>query len=242
MVELEGRALTHGHNHPEGPLPSAATWAAVLFDLDGTLADTVGLILACYRHTMKTHLGEVRPDEEWIAGMGTPLRVQMQRYASSPEELDAMVRTYGTLQRQLHQQMVTAYPGVPELLAALEAGGVPLGLVTSRLPTMTHLTLDTCGISRHFRVVITPEDVTRAKPDPEPVLVALRRLENPAPERVLFVGDSPHDIESGRAAGVRTAGALWGPFPRETVVAARPDFLVESPLELLELRAGARGL
>ena len=220
-------------------MPSDATWAAVLFDLDGTLANTVGLILACYRHTMKTHLGEVRPDEEWIAGMGTPLRVQMRHYASSPDELEAMIRTYGTLQRELHSQMVSAYAGVPEMLAALEAAGVPMGLVTSRLPTMTHLTLDTCGIARHFRVIVTPEDVTRAKPDPEPVLVALQRLDGPPPERVLFVGDSPHDIESGRAAGVRTAGALWGPFPRATVVAARPDFLVDLPLALLGLRPRA---
>ncbi len=217
-------------------MPNDTTWAAVLFDLDGTLANTVGLILACYRHTMETHLGQVRPDEEWIAGMGTPLRVQMQRYARSPAELEAMLETYRSLQRELHQEMVSAYPGVPEMLAALEAAGVPLGIVTSRLPTMTHVTLDTCGISRHFQVVVTPEDVTHAKPHPEPVLVALRRLLDPPPERVLFVGDSPHDIHSGRAAGVRTAGALWGPFPRDTVVAAQPDFLVERPLELLELR------
>ncbi len=219
-----------------------ASWAAVLFDLDGTLANTVGLILACYRHTMKTHLGEVRPDAEWIAGMGTPLRVQMQRYASSPEELDAMIRTYGNLQRELHAQMVSAYEGVPEMLAALETARIPMGLVTSRLPTMTHLTLETCGIARHFQVIVTPEDVTRAKPHAEPVLHALSRLNDPPPARVLFVGDSPHDIQSGQAAGVRTAGALWGPFPRETVVAARPDFLLESPLELLELRPGAQGL
>lgn len=212
------------------------SWAAVLFDLDGTLADTVGLILACFRHTMKTHLGEVRPDEEWIAGMGTPLRLQMRRYASSPEELDAMIHTYGSLQRELHAQMVSAYAGVPEMLAALEAARVPMGLVTSRLPTMTHLTLDTCGISRHFQVVITPEDVTRAKPDPEPVLVALQRLGNPPPERVLFVGDSPHDILSGRAAGVRTAGVLWGPFSRDAITTAAPDFIVDSPVQLLELR------
>ena len=223
-------------------MPSDTSWAAVLFDLDGTLANTVGLILACYRHTMKTHLGEARPDAEWIAGMGTPLRVQMQHFASSPEELEAMVRTYGALQRELHAQMVSAYAGVPEMLAALEAAGIPMGLVTSRLPTMTHLTLDTCGIARHFQVIVTPEDVTRAKPDPEPVLVALRRLGDPPPERVLFVGDSPHDIESGRAAGVCTAAALWGPFPRETVSAAGADFLVEAPLQLLELRPRARAL
>jgi len=215
--------------------PPAAAWAAVLFDLDGTLADTVGLILSCYRHTMRTHRGEVLPDEAWIRGMGTPLREQLGAFARSPEELEAMLLTYGTYQRAHHDAMVSPYPQVPALLDALEAARVTCALVTSRRPELTLRTLRHCGILRHFEVIVTPDDVRRAKPHPEPVLVALARLDSPPPERVLFVGDSPHDIESGHAAGVRTAGALWGPFPRAAVEAAHPDFLVHEPLELLDL-------
>jgi pyrophosphatase PpaX len=217
-------------------LPPVTPWAAVLFDLDGTLADTIGLILSCYRHTMKTHLGEEPPDDVWIRGMGTPLRQQLAVFARSPEEVEAMVNTYVTLQREIHDEMVTAYPGVPELLAALEAASVPMALVTSRRPEMTRRTLAHCGFARHFEVIVTPDDVSRAKPDPEPVLVALERLGSPPPDRVLFVGDSPLDIEAGRAAGVRTVGAFWGPFPRDIVLAAAPDYTIESPLELLALR------
>ncbi len=210
-------------------------WAAVLFDLDGTLADTVGLILTCYRHTMRTHLGEAPPDEEWIRGMGTPLRVQLAKFARSPEEVHAMVDTYVTLQRRIHDEMVHAYPDVPELLAALEALGVPMALVTSRRIEMTRRTLAHCGFARHFQVIVTPDEVTHPKPHPEPVLVALERLGSPPAERTLFVGDSPHDLEAGRAAGVRTVAALWGPFPREIVLAASPDYALERPLELLKL-------
>ena len=57
-------------------------WAAVLFDLDGTLADTVELILSSYRHTMRTHLGEAPPDERWLASMGTPLVTQLAGFAA----------------------------------------------------------------------------------------------------------------------------------------------------------------
>ncbi len=215
---------------------SKTPWSAVLFDLDGTLADTVGLILTCYRHTMRTHLGEAPPDEEWIRGMGTPLRVQLAAFARSPEEVDAMVETYATLQRRIHDEMVHPYPEVPELLAALEALGVPMALVTSRRIEMTRRTLAHCGFAGHFEVIVTPDEVTHPKPDPEPVFVALERLGSPAPQRTLFVGDSPHDIEAGRAAGVRTVAALWGPFPRELVLAASPDYAIETPLELLQLR------
>ncbi len=207
----------------------------MLFDLDGTLANTVGLILSCYRHTMRTHRGAPLPDEDWIRGMGTPLREQMRAFARSPEELEAMLLTYGTYQRAHHDAMVGPYPQVVALLEALEAARVPRALVTSRRPELTQRTLRRCGIERHFDVIVTPDDVTHAKPHPEPVLVALERLGSPPRTRVLFVGDSPHDIESGRAAGVRTAGALWGPFPRAAVEAAQPDFVVESPLELLQL-------
>ncbi len=210
-------------------------WSAVLFDLDGTLADTVGLILTCYRHTMRTHLGQAPPDEDWIRGMGTPLRVQLAAFARSPDEADAMLDTYVTLQRRIHDEMVHAYPGVPDLLAALEALGVPMALVTSRRIEMTRRTLAQCGFTRHFQVIVTPDEVTHPKPDPESVLVALARLGSPPAARTLFLGDSPHDLEAGRAAGVRTVAALWGPFPRELVLAAAPDYAIETPLALLEL-------
>ena len=211
-------------------------WASVLFDLDGTLADTVGLILSCYRHTMRTHLGEAPPDEEWIRGMGTPLRVQLAAFARSPEEVDAMAHTYVTLQKQIHDEMVGAYAGVPELLAALETAAVPMALVTSRRIEMTRRTLAHCGFTRHFQVIVTPDEVTNPKPDAEPVLLALEQLGSPPPRRTLFVGDSPHDIEAGRAAGVRTVAALWGPFPRAIVLAAAPDYALDQPLDLLALR------
>ncbi|HET9983005.1 MAG TPA: HAD-IA family hydrolase [Longimicrobiales bacterium] len=210
-------------------------WAAVLFDLDGTLIDSIELILRCYRHTMRTHLGAERDDGEWIRNMGRPLREQLALFARSVDEVEAMVETYVGLQAQIHDDLVRPYPGAAETLAALELLGVPVAIVTSKRERMTRRGLEHCGIARHFAVVVTPDDVRRAKPDPEPVLLALRRLGDPPPSRVLFVGDSPHDVAAGRAAGVRTAGALWGPFSREALVASGPDFLLERMPDLLEL-------
>ena len=81
---------------------------------------------------------------------------------------------------------------------------------------------------------VTPEDVSEPKPHPEPVLFALERL-GVAPGEAVFVGDSPHDIASGRAAGTRTAGALWGPFPRASLEAAGPDALLGAQHDVLRL-------
>jgi len=212
-----------------------AHWDALLFDLDGTLADSVELILTCFRYTMQTHLQEVPGDELWLAGMGTPLVTQLAAFARSAGELAAMQDTYRTYQRTVHDDMVRPYPRVAEVLAQLTAAKVRLGVVTSKHREMTLRTLRVCRIVEHFEVIITPEDVSRGKPDPEPVTTALARMPDVRPDRVLFVGDAPVDVQAGRAAGVRTAGALWGPFGYDKLSAARPDFLLRDIAELLHV-------
>lgn len=207
---------------------------AVLYDFDGTLADSTELIMRCYRHTMTTHLGECPPDEEWLSGFGTPLTDQIARFSRTPREYEAMLDTYRTHQDELFDAELRPFAGADETLAELERRGMPMAIVTSRLRRATLRGLDVCGLARHFDVIITPEDVTHAKPDPEPVLAALARL-GVAAHEALFVGDSPHDIAAGRAAGTRTAGVLWGPFPRAALEEAGPDFLLTRQDEVLEL-------
>ncbi len=214
-------------------------WDALLFDLDGTLADSVELILSCYRYTMRTHLGHELPDALWLAGMGTPLPTQLAGFARSDHEALAMQETYRAFQRTVHDQMVRPYPGAREVLDRYAEGGVPLALVTSKHREMTLRTLNTCGLLDCFDVIITPEDVLRGKPDPEPVLTAMARLHLADGRRVLFVGDAPVDVQAGRAAGVRTAGALWGPFGHDTLCAAGPDHLLQQLTDLLALEPGA---
>lgn len=215
-------------------------WAAVLFDLDGTLADTVDLILRCYRHTMEVHLGEPLPDERWLAGVGTPLRDQLAEFARDPAEALAMAETYSAFQRTVHDQSVAPFPGVIDMLDALCARGVPVGVVTSKRGAMAARTLAWCGVDGACRVVVSADDVERGKPHPEPVLRALDLLglEEEA-ARTLFVGDSPFDLRAGRAAGTKTAAVLWGPFPLDVLEAEGPDYIVRSPADILALRPGA---
>jgi pyrophosphatase PpaX len=219
--------------------PGNDGWDAVLFDLDGTLADTVALILRCFHHTMEAHLGRTRPDAEWLCNMGRPLRVQLAAFARDAAEADAMLATYVAHQRQHHDGMVAAYPGIAAVLAALAERGSRLAVVTSKGREMAHRTLAAAGLAEWFPLVVTPEDVRRGKPDPEPVLYALRALGEPPPDRVLMVGDSPFDVEAGRGAGVRTAAVLWGPFSRAALEPAAPDFWVAEPDELLALAPAA---
>jgi pyrophosphatase PpaX len=210
-------------------------WEALLFDLDGTLADSIELILHCYRYTMRTHLGHEPDDALWLAGIGTPLAMQLRAFARSPDELVAMQETYRVFQRTVHDDMVRPYPGVCETVDDLARRGMRMGVVTSKHREMTLRTLRVCGLEQHFEVIITPEDVTNGKPDPEPVHVALERLAVRSRANVLFVGDAPFDVMAGRAAGVRTAGALWGPFGHDGLRAAAPDYLLHAVADLLSL-------
>jgi pyrophosphatase PpaX len=213
------------------------SWAAVLFDLDGTLVDTTELILLCYRHTMKIHLGYVPPDERWMAGMGTPLREQLKGFARDAEEEARMAETYSTYQRAIHDDMVKAFPGAVETVLALKARGSAVGVVTSRRTPMAKRTLTLAGLDGVMDVLVGADDVVKAKPDPEPVHMALERLGLTGREaQTLFLGDSPFDIQAGRGAGTRTAAALWGPFPHEVLRAEEPDHFVARPEELLALR------
>ena len=207
---------------------------AVLYDFDGTLADSTDLIMRCYRHTMQVHLGACPPDEEWLSGFGTPLETQLRRFARGEDEALAMLDTYRTHQAGLHDQLLSPFPGAVETVEELARRGYALGIVTSKHRRATLAGMDLCGITRHFQVVVTPEDVRNAKPHPEPVLAAVERL-GLAPEEALFVGDSPHDLAAGRAAGTRTAAALWGPFPREALLAEQPDALLERQADVLSL-------
>ena len=220
--------------------PPRSDWAAVLFDLDGTLSDTVPLILRCYRHTMSTHLGQELPDAEWLRTIGLPLRVQLERFARGAEEHAAMLATYSAFQLEHHDGMVQAFPDAVAVCQELVDRGALLAVVTSKRREMTLRTLRCSGLCDLFPVVVSADDVTHGKPDAEPVHLALEML-GVADRRgeVLFIGDSPFDLTAGRKAGVRTAAALWGAFGRADLESCAPDHYVSTFREVLALRPDA---
>lgn len=208
--------------------------STVLFDLDGTLIDSVRLILDSYHHTLARHGQEPRPDDYWLAGLGTPLRVQFEPWAQDPTALEAMIGTYREYNLTHHDTMVTAYPGAVDAVRAIRAAGFRTGLVTSKNRPGALRGLRLVGLEEAIELVIGADDVVNPKPHPEPIETALRELGMP-PESAVYVGDSIHDMESGRAAGVKTAAVLWGPFGRSHLERALPDFWLTRPRDLLDL-------
>ena len=213
------------------PSTPDASRLTILFDLDGTLVDTIAFILASMRFAFAEHPGPRPSDAEWTAGVGTPLRSQLREWARDEEEVERLALRYRSHQRANLAALTRVFPGVRETLATLRDRGHPMAIVTSKAEEIARLTLEQAGILHYMDAVVGVESSRRHKPDPEPVRVALERTGG-EPARALFLGDSPHDIVAGNAAGVSTVAVAWGPFARETLLASGPTWWLETIAEL----------
>jgi pyrophosphatase PpaX len=207
---------------------------AVLFDLDGTLIDSIGLIVDAMHYAFEGFTGTVPADSAWMAGIGTPLFKQLALYARSPEELEVLREKYRVYQLIHHDAVIKEYPGTTAVLENLHQRGLVMGIVTSKGDELSRRGLELTGLAKYMPVVISADSVTKYKPEPEPTLLALERLGVGADEAIML-GDSPHDISSGNGAGVRTIGALWGPFTREQIAVANPTYWMSNISELPKL-------
>jgi pyrophosphatase PpaX len=223
---------------PAGVHPAAAGFDPVLFDLDGTVVDTVELIVESFRHATRTVLGRELPDEHILAGVGRPLRAQMERLSlQHAAELYDVYREYN---HRRHDELIRGYEGIDDVLGELRAAGRRLGIVTSKSRDTTQMAFRAVGLAAHFDAVVTASDTDAHKPDPEPLLLCLEMLGEPS-DRAIYIGDSPYDILAGAAAGMATAAVAWGVFGREALLAAGPDFWVQRPGELVTLCLHGKG-
>lgn len=209
------------------PSPVSHRPFAVLFDLDGTLIDSIGLIVAAmeYAYDDRPHRP---PVNEWLAEIGTPLDGMLRRWARDDADVVHLRTRYREYQHEHHDEMTRPFPGVVETVRALHAAGHPLAVVTSKLEVGARRSLKYIEIEECFGAVVGMDATKRHKPDPEPVHYALERLGGLPTSRALFIGDSVHDLRSGNAAGVATGAALWGPSKRDELAVASPTHWLDS--------------
>ena len=201
----------------------------VLLDLDGTVVDSGGIILASMRHATLTVLAREIPDGELMAAVGGPgLEAQMQ--ALAPDRVDELVRAYREHNEPLHDGLALC-PGMDGVLARLHAEGRRLGIVSAKRRRTVELAFAHVAVGHLFEVVVGGDETERQKPDPEPLLLALERL-GAAPADAAYVGDSPFDVAAARAGGLFAVGVTWGGMHgREKLGDA--DALVDTAEELL---------
>lgn len=211
----------------------APRWKTVLFDLDGTLINTIPLIVATFHRTFE-HFGVQAPDDEvmksWI---GLTLEDTFRPVAGE-DAADEWVAVYRKFNQEMHNDAVAPFPGVDRVLADLESAGCTVGVVTAKLPDMARRGLRVCGLPE-LSPLVGNGDVERHKPAPDPVLKALELAGvEPVggPGGAVYVGDAPTDIRAGNAAGVDTVGVTWGAATREQIDTAHPGQVATSMAEL----------
>lgn len=207
----------------------------IIFDFDGTLADTTATILHTYRMAIKEMDIESRTDEECKATIGIPLREGFrQLYPDFSEaELDRCVSTYRRIFNANKADLVPKlYPGVKETLDELSHLGMQMSVASSRSRESLVEFCDDNDITHYFSLILGADDVPHAKPNPAPVFLTLDRLGKDA-AHTFVVGDMPVDIAMGNGAGCRTVGVTYGNSTRQNLEEAGATFIIESFPELI---------
>lgn len=206
-------------------------WPTVLFDLDGTLADTIHLIVESYNHTLAT-IGLHRDPDEIRSWIGRSLVETFEDV--DPVRAPELDRTYREWNLAHTDRLIRRYAGVPELLSALAEAGATMGVVTSKRRATAARAMVAVGIEGMLPILAGLEDTSTHKPDPAPLRHALDQL-GADPADCVYVGDAAVDVLAARAAGMASVAVTWGAGLRPTLVAADPDHLVDGVDELAGL-------
>ncbi|MGG0643373.1 pyrophosphatase PpaX [Sporosarcina gallistercoris] len=204
----------------------------ILFDLDGTLLDTNELIMQSFEKLLETHYPGKYTRTEILPFLGPTLAETFNKM--DPAKTEAMIQEYREWNMANHDRLVAEFDGVTDVLTTLANHGVRMAIVSTKRNDMVLKGLDLIGITQLFEVIIGLDDVQRPKPDPEPLLLAMERL-NASKEEVLMVGDNFHDIEGGKNAGVRTAAVAWSAKGPEFLSTFNPDYMLTHISDLYEI-------
>ncbi|VTU34710.1 Phosphoglycolate phosphatase [Variovorax sp. PBL-H6] len=216
---------------------STAGTRAVLFDLDGTLIDSAP-DLGAAADQMRTDRGLASlPLERYRPMAGAGARGMLGvAFGITPDVPDfAPMREEFFLNYEARMMRARVFEGVAELVASLCAQGLQWGVVTNKSVRFTEPLTRAMPLFATARAIVSGDTTPYAKPHPEPLLEAARRLGVP-PERCIYVGDDERDMAAGRAAGMRTVAAAYGYMGADADLTRwEADAAIESPLQLLQL-------
>ncbi|MEX2104213.1 MAG: pyrophosphatase PpaX [Bacilli bacterium] len=208
-------------------------YETILFDLDGTILDTNELILVSFMYTLEREYPGKFTREHVIPYMGEPLPEQMARFDAT--RIEELVRIYREHNVRVHDELVTAFPHVVEVIAKLHELGVKMGIVTSKQRRTVDMGLRLFDLEKYMDVVITHGDTEKSKPAPDPILKAME-LMNANPASTLMIGDSEYDLQSAKAAGVDSVGVAWSLRGVEYVSQFDPTYIIHDIRDLLTIQ------
>lgn len=204
----------------------------VLYDLDGTLWDSVPLIVESLRKSYDIVLGGTdRADSDLMSYIGKPLGEVYAMHDDVTKE--RLIREYLDYNcAKLEENAVPIFPGVYDFLAKIRTSGVRQGIVTSKRESSAMITIDLLELGGYFDTMVFREATERAKPHGDPLIEAARRLGITDMTRVLYVGDAEPDLLSARDAGADFALVGWTRMDKEALKCLGPHYIIEVPSSL----------
>ncbi len=213
-------------------------FAAVLFDLDGTLLNTLEDLADAVNRVLAAHAFPQHPvaDFRYFVGDGSTKLIERSLPKDHRDEAtvqECLAQFKGEYARNWNVK-THAYPGVAEMLDGLVERKVRLAVLSNKMDAFTRQCVDEFLPRWKFEVVLGQREGIATKPDPGGAL-EVARLMKLLPERFLYLGDTSIDMKTARGAGMHSVGALWGFREREELVSSGAEFLVAKPQELLGL-------
>lgn len=197
----------------------------VLFDFDGTLANTLPLCFESLRRVFAEYDGNMLTNADIVDLFGPTEEEIIRLHLQQKESAERAVADFYALYEGLHRSLVEPHQDIHSLLHELKGHGVKLGIVTGKGRKSLDISLRQLGLADLFDVTITGDDVKKPKPDPEGVLSALSQL-NAGKDTAVFVGDSNADIHAGKSAGLPVIGVRWLEVVQSPVFEVEPDWVV----------------
>jgi phosphoglycolate phosphatase len=204
----------------------------VLFDFDGTLADSYPAITASVNHVRSLHHLPPLPEAEVRRHVGRGPE-HLLRTTVGGGDVAADVAAYRAHHPSVLRSGTRLLPGAAEALRTLHSRGLHLAVCSNKPVTFTRQLLDYLDVAKYLKIVLGPEDVARPKPAPDMLLAALGRLNVRAAE-ALYVGDMTVDVETARAAGVMVWVVATGSDEPDALARAKPDRMLQGLAELAD--------
>ncbi|MEM9489214.1 MAG: HAD-IA family hydrolase [Myxococcota bacterium] len=206
---------------------------AVIFDLDGTLIDSIGDIARSMNAALAEDGHPVWSVDEYRSWVGAGSRHMVSQAVPAGADLARMYDRYMAAYRERPVVHTRPYPGIPAALAGLRERGLPLAVLTNKVHDVARVVVGEVFAGIRFERVEGVQDPALAKPDPTTLLAIVAHMGVPA-QQCLMVGDTLIDVEAGKRAGARTMGVTWGYRSAEVIRGGEPDYVVDEPGALYE--------
>lgn len=193
----------------------------IIFDVDGTLAETHELIFASFNHVAEKYLNKLLTNEEIVALFGPTEDVILKEWMK--DDYESARKDYFEFYESKHSEMAEIFPGLREAVSIIKEHNILLGIFTGKGRGSAEITLKSIGLYDQFDMILSGDDVDEHKPSPDGINRFIKQY-NLKPERVLMVGDAIHDVMASESAGVKCALVLWDEYSRNRCKECKTDY------------------